>query len=207
MFRPCIVYLIGISVFLSVVADVQAAVWKPYATNNVFDYSFDAEDMRYPNTVISFLTLKVARGDVVRVWSKKAPKGQAGRDAQIMLNQQTNTTTSGYEDFGYSISQKEIHCNEKTVKLLSETDYTTAGQKLTGFSTLTEYARANKIIPDSEDDALYKVSCGIVAPDSPIVIDDIFPRLPRRNPGRTPEAQTPPVKEPPVQQQPAVPAI
>lgn len=207
-------YLVVFVALFCFFGDASAAVWKQYATNNAYDYFFDAEDMRYPNTFISILTLKVARGDLVRVWSKKSAKGQLGRDAQMALNNRQGVTTAGYEAFGHSISQKEIQCNDKTVKVLSETDYTDTGFRLTGFSTLPEYARFQKIVPDTEDDALYKVVCGIVAPDRPIVVDDYLPRLPRPLPGpsqseRPVPSQTPdvPKTEQPLQKPPVPPAL
>jgi hypothetical protein len=165
--------------------------------------------MRYPNTFITILTLKVARGDLVRVWSKKNAKGKLGRHAQIVMNKQQGVTTAGFDAYGYSISQKDIQCNDKTVKMLSETDYTDCGVRLTGFSTQPEYARWKKIIPDTDDDALYKVACGIVAPDRPIVIDDYLPRLPRSEPSVPTEKPAPQTMQPgkPVQKQPVSPAI
>lgn len=198
-------YVLVFMVVILLAVPSWAASWKAYATNNVFDYSYDPVDMRYPHTFVNILSLKIAHGDLVRVWSIKTAKGQAGRDAQMEINQRAGVTINGYDDFGYSITQKEIQCNEKNVKVLSETDFTVSGQRLTGFSKSSEHLHWRKIIPDTDDDALYKVVCGKEAPTRPIVISDIIPQQPQSE-GPSPALPTSPAAVP-AEQKPAGPSI
>lgn len=95
--------------------------------------------------------------NLIRVWTKRVAKDELGRSMQIEKHISLGLSIKGYDSYSHSISLKEINCEEKTVRDLSETDYDMNGKELGKSESM--YALWRFIEPQSGDERLYNEVC------------------------------------------------
>jgi hypothetical protein len=145
-------------IFLSVFAgallsgSAEGAEWKKYAENQHFTSYYRVEELNPLDQLTAIFSRKP-----VKVWTKRNIKSEKGRERQISENKRSGFSTTGYEDYEYSLFLNEINCSEKTFRILSEADYTKEGNILA--KSEMPYAVWKPIAPDSENELLHKTVC------------------------------------------------
>jgi hypothetical protein len=139
-------------------APANQMTWKPYAETQEFSLYFNQEDtgglLSYVKDKLSFFEEKI-----IKVWAKRVSKGDKGRDRQIEEQKKQGLSVRGYDDYAYTLTYWEIQCANKMTRILSEADYTKAGEKLGGYSRMPEVARWALIAPGSPEALLHLNLC------------------------------------------------
>lgn len=137
------------------------ADWKPYAETQ--DFYFYHHNNVEPQVSLKNI-LDIFRKKIVTVWTKRVTKGENGKNWQIQENKRFGVSIKGYENYEYTIALKEINCSDKTIRLLSEADYTKEGNLLA--KSESPYSEWKPIVPGSDDEALQKAVCMIKASET-----------------------------------------
>jgi hypothetical protein len=117
--------------------DGYGADWKFYRFNDLAESYYDVQSITRPSK------------NVVRVWERMnfTEKG---------IMDEVESLGKTFKKLEYSVVLHEINCAEKTVRMLSSTDYDNKGRVIFSDSSPTKWLF---IIPGSIGESLYKEIC------------------------------------------------
>lgn len=140
-------------------AGAEETPWRLYAETPDFSYFFNTEGIKLPSggSLSRIRDLIVPR--TVRVWTKRAARGERGIEREIMEQKRLSLSTAGYDEYGYTLYEREVRCADRMYRTLSETDFTREGRKLGAYGPGPTIAVWKTVLPDSEEDALYRILC------------------------------------------------
>jgi hypothetical protein len=133
----------------------EGAEWELYAENQNFSFYFDTTGIKKLKEID--LILDHFRKRIAKVWTRRVTKGENGKNWQIQENKRLGLSVQGYENYEFTMYSKEINCRDKTVRVLSEADYTKDWNLLA--KSETPYVEWKPIIPGYADEFLHKVLC------------------------------------------------
>lgn len=156
---PSMIVVFAVVGTLCIAFAAEGTGWKPYAETAFFTFHYDADDIRYPSKRLDLNRVKVVKGYILGVWTKRVPRGEEGRERQIEEYKKSGLSTKGYERYAHTVAMEEINCREKTFRVISETDFDKEGNKLGAFVQEPSRVRWKPILPESDHDALFTVLC------------------------------------------------
>ncbi len=123
--------------------------WKLLTTANTFFFQYNANQVIHtPEGTIKF-------------WVKMSPTVEGlvddqARDDMIGLRQKYHQSTKGYDRWGYTLTQYEVHCSQQRYRILTWADYRQSGDKLDSGTPAGDW---QDIIPDSLAETMLKKMC------------------------------------------------
>ncbi len=156
--KTCIAVILMAGILCSAAAG--AADWKQYAGDQYFSYYYDAKTVKYPyKTIFNVLKLEMAKINIASVWTKRIIKDVRGREWQVQEQKKQGFTTKGYDRYEYTLARKELNCQEKKYRLVSEADYSKDGDLLGSFEKEAQFMDWKSILPESDTEALHRAIC------------------------------------------------
>ena len=136
-------YVIGLAGLLALGSLAEATEWLQYDTSSRRTLFYDASSIRRPSK------------DLVTVW-KKNEWSQEGVDQQIALRRKHGLSTTGYENFRYSMELHQINCSTRKYQINKVAYYGNDDKILDTY----DFERGWEIIPpDSAEEDLYNRVC------------------------------------------------
>ncbi|MBZ0154880.1 MAG: hypothetical protein K8I29_01525 [Alphaproteobacteria bacterium] len=140
-------------------AGAEETHWRLYTESPDFYWYFNAEGIKLPSGGYLSRIRDFVLPRTVKVWTKRAARGERGTEREIAEQKRLGLSSVGYEEYGYTLYEREVRCADSMYRILSETDFTRGGGKLGAYTPGPTIAGWKAVLPDTEEDALYRLLC------------------------------------------------